>query len=359
MAVSTLTGKPPAGPEELDGDGAGAPGEQAHPQPPEPAEGTRACGNCGTPLHPDQDWCLNCGAGAPGSVHNPRWRSTTAVAVGVGVLAIGAAVAAYAAFNEKTPKRGEVVKTVPLASAPVTPPATTPAKPAQPGAPGSKLPIPLRKAKLPKIPLTAITPKVTTPTTQGSGSTPTTTTTQGKTGTGTGGSEKGGSPGSSEAGEPAAMTLDTNAASTYNPYDLPVSYFGDPSLAIDGDTATGWTAVVPPTTAPNMAEGLLIDLKSPQKVSVAELVTPTKGMVVQVYGARTASAPDSIVAPGWTTLSAPVHVSKHVTRIKLRHSNKGFRLLTVWISKAPTSAVGTPQEPGHVTVDELELFPAS
>ena len=31
---------------------------------------------------------------------------------------------------------------------------------------------------------------------------------------------------------------------------------------------------------------------------------------------------------------------------------------TLWISRAPASAVGTPQAPGHVSVAELELLPA-
>ena len=43
-----------------------------------------------------------------------------------------------------------------------------------------------------------------------------------------------------------ALLLDTNAASTYNPYAYPASDFGDPSLAIDGDVTTGWTAQVDP-----------------------------------------------------------------------------------------------------------------
>ena len=38
------------------------------------------------------------------------------------------------------------------------------------------------------------------------------------------------------------ILLDTNAASTYNPYNYPESEFGDPSLVIDGETGTAWTA---------------------------------------------------------------------------------------------------------------------
>ena len=45
--------------------------------------------------------------------------------------------------------------------------------------------------------------------------------------------------GSGGTGETQAqpILLDTNAASTYNPYAYPASNFGDPSLAIDGETA--------------------------------------------------------------------------------------------------------------------------
>ena len=45
-------------------------------------------------------------------------------------------------------------------------------------------------------------------------------------------------------------------------------------------------------------------------------------------------------------------------RVPLRHSKQAFRFVALWISKAPASAVGTPSAPGHVRIDELELFPA-
>jgi hypothetical protein len=32
--------------------------------------------------------------------------------------------------------------------------------------------------------------------------------------------------------------------------------------------------------------------------------------------------------------------------------------VTLWISKAPAASIGTAKAPGHVTVDELELFEA-
>jgi hypothetical protein len=43
-------------------------------------------------------------------------------------------------------------------------------------------------------------------------------------------------------------------------------------------------------------------------------------------------------------------------RIKLK-SAKAVRFVALWISKAPAVSVGTPQAPGRVSVNELELFP--
>jgi hypothetical protein len=218
---------------------------------------------------------------------------------------------------------------------PVTPPPTT-------VAPTPKALKPLATTKPPKIPLTAPTPKSLGSTTTGTGTTTTPTTQTG---------------GAGNAGEsqPAAILLDTNAASTYNPYSYAASDFGDPSLAIDGDPSTGWTARVEAATAPRMAEGVLIDLKGRDKLSSIELITSTPGMTVQVYGAKSHTAPASITDPAWLALSHEQVVHKRHARIKLRHPNQAFTFVTLWISKAPASS--TAAAPGRVSVNELELFP--
>jgi hypothetical protein len=155
-----------------------------------------------------------------------------------------------------------------------------------------------------------------------------------------------------------ALVLDTNAASTYNPYGYPASNFGDPSLAIDSEKSTAWTAVVDPAVAPKMAEGLVIDLKAAQKLSALTLTDSTLGMTVQVYGATGSAPPASITDPAWVPLSRLVVVAKSSQRIPLGHSKLPFRFVALWISKAPASSVGTPPAPGRVSIDELELFPA-
>jgi hypothetical protein len=310
-----------------------------------------------------QDWCLACGAGAPGSLGTRSWRSAATIAGVVAVLVLGAAAAAVAAMTKGHANAPVVIRTVAQAPAPATPAPTTPgATPTTPGAlgtvPGAKAKLPLGTVKPPKIPLTQVTPKAsenpaTTPSTETKATTPTSSTPSGSSPSGSGPSgEK-----TSEESQPSAILLDTNAASTYNPYVYPATGFGDPSLAIDGDTSTAWTAAVNPSTAPKLAEGLLIDLKGKQKISAIQIVTATPGIRIQVYGANVATAPTSITDPAWVRLSPPRTVKKRRLRMSLRDSTKAFKFVTVWISQAPPSAVGTAAAPGHVDVNEVELFP--
>jgi hypothetical protein len=366
--ASLLVDSPPA--QEGEHQQGASPGAPAGPGgPPESAVSPpvqHSCANCGAPLANMQDWCLQCGAGAPGSLGAGAagWRSTTAILAAVAALVLGAAVAAYAALNHSAPKARTITTTVAQATPVVPPAATTPVVPSKASTQAVKPVLPLGAVKPPKIPLTASTPEpsgaakvpakapAVTPT-------PTGTTKQPSSpagGSTTGESKAGEAPSESQQ---AAIVLDTDAASTYNPYDLPAAGFGDPSLAIDGDPTTAWTAQVIPATAPKMAEGLLIDLKSPQRLSVAAVVTSTPGMTIQVYGADTPTAPTSITDPAWATLSSSTVDKKKDLRIKLRHSSKAFRFITLWISQAAPASVGTEQAPGHVSVNELELFPAS
>jgi hypothetical protein len=308
-------------------------------------------------MAPGQDWCLQCGAGAPGSLGRPSWHSAATLVVVVVVLVLGAAAAAVAALSKGPAKAPVVTKTV----AQVTPPApaTTPTTPGAvaPGALGTtstaKSLLGTGTVKPPKIPLSAVTPTAsekattTTPSTETkTNSTPTSTTPASKTGEKTG-----------EESQQSALVLDTDAASTYNPYGYPASGFGDPDLAIDGDPATAWTAQLNPATAPKMAQGLLIDLKAKQQVAVLELISSTPGMTVQVYGANGSTAPESITNSAWIPLSAPTVAKKKHLRLALRDAKKEFTFITLWISNAPQSAVGTVTAPGHVDVNELELFP--
>jgi hypothetical protein len=114
-----------------------------------------------------------------------------------------------------------------------------------------------------------------------------------------------------------------------------------------------------------MAEGLVVDLNTPQKISALVLNTSTPGMTVQVYGANGQAPPTSITDPAWVALSPALVDKKKHTRIKLGTSTKAaalaakkpYRFIVLWISRAPAASIGTAQAPGHVSVNELEFFP--
>src|SRR5205085_96258 len=184
------------------------------------------------------------------------WRSTAIVIASLAVLVAGAAAAAYAAWGKRShaPRAAHNLSAAAPASAPLAGNGGAGALPGTATPPGRALGLG-GLAKPPKIPLKALTPRATPllPKATAPVSTPalppthTTTTTPTTTG------------GSTASGLPPALELDTNAAATYDPYSYPTSNFGDPSLAIDGDTTTGWTAQVEPTAAPKMAEGVAVD----------------------------------------------------------------------------------------------------
>ncbi len=321
------------------------------PEAPAPASASpgATCRQCGSEMAPGQDWCLQCGAGAPGSLGRAGWRSGALAIGGAAVLALGAAAAAVAALNSSPKKAAVVIATVARVTPPaavVTPPASTSTTTTPPSTVAK---LPLTPIKPPRIPLTASTPKAAVGgTTKAPTSTTPTTTTTPATGGGT-----------ETAAKPQAILLDTNAASTYNPYGLPATDFGDPSLAIDGESGTGWTAQVEAATAPAMAVGLQIDLRVPEKLGSFTLVTSTPGLTIQVYGANGSTVPNSITATGWTRLTHSTVIHKRHEHLKLLEPTKGFRWVVLWVSRAPAAAVGSATAPGHVSINEVELFPPS
>jgi hypothetical protein len=330
------------------------------------------CAHCGTPLQDGQQWCLHCGACEPGSLgERPNLRPLTVLALTAAILALGAAVAVAAAINEHSAPRAATVALVP-ATTPTTAVPTTPVPTATtPSTGGTTSPHTSSKGSNLLFPPSSTTkpPKVTAPTptpkasgeskpseSSGSGSGSTTTPAKATTTTETGSSTSESQSGKSE--QPTPILLDTNAATTYNPYNYPESGFGDPALAIDGEPSTAWTAQVQPHSFPNMAEGLLIDLREPTKLGSLELRTPTPGMTVQIYGSGGAKAPATITEPGWVLLSGSHTLKKKVTHLKkLRTEGHSFRWVVVWLVKAPASAQGTPTAPGHVAFSEVALYP--
>ena len=321
-----------------------------------------------------QDWCLQCGTAKSRLFGGgPGWRTGIAILGSTAVLVCGAAVAAYAALNKPKPKPSAVALVVktPATGVPATTPPTTPGATSTPGAtpvPGTPTTV---KATPPKIPLQTPTPKSTSgadseannalfpPETKSPATTkatPTQTTSEPTKSTSEESKETSSSEtkGSAESEAPSPLLLDTNAASVYNPYNYPASLFGDPGLAIDGEVSTAWTAQVQAESAPKMAEGLLLDLKSPQKLGSAAVKTTTTGITVEVYGANGSTPPTSISDPAWARIVGLKILKKKSTTLKLKTKGNGYRYVLLWLAKAP--ATSTAAAPGSVSINEFELF---
>jgi hypothetical protein len=351
-----------------------------------PPEARRSCKSCGTTLAEGQEWCLQCGAGAPGSLaREADWRPLAALAAAGVILLASAGTAAYAALSQKPskPPMHVLIAQVPppaAASTPTTgsslstpPPATTPGA----GTPGASTPstafgtgstgtgLPSSTIKPPKLPAAVPTPhsraqSLLFPT--GTGRTPRNESSPAGNESAPSGNETTTTPvkpptaGATEPA-PSPILLDTDAASTYNPSGYPDSYFGDPGLAIDGEPNTAWTAQVEPKVAPLMAEGLALDLKTARHLGTLELHTSTPGMTLEVFGSGGSKLPATIVDPAWSKLTPSHLVKKKAATIKLATGGRTYRFVVLWFTKAPASAVGTPTAPGHISIGEAVLYP--
>lgn len=140
------------------------------------------------------------------------------------------------------------------------------------------------------------------------------------------------------------ILLDTNAATTYNPSGLSADNFGDPSLAIDQDPSTAWTAQADPASAPALGAGVLLDLKSRQRVSALKLLTATPRMTVEVLGSSASTPPSTPSDPAWSTLAGARTATKQ--RIKLQSGAGRVRYVLVFVSRV---------SPGKSSADIREI----
>jgi hypothetical protein len=321
-----------------------------------------------------QDWCLECGAGTPDRLgRTPGWRSTGAVIGAVVVLAIAAVAVGYAALSHSS----NTVVNTPIAAAPTTPAATTPTGGTPtPGAvaaaaatdtvpsgpPASTPPTAATTVTTPKVATPPVAPPTSTPppaagsaaptppATTPSTSVPPATTPTTPASTTPSSSTPATTPATTPT-KPHSIVLDPDAANTYNPYGY-TQAFGDPSLAIDGDPKTAWSAAIDPTTAPQMAAGLIVDLKSKLPVSKVDFSTDTPGWTVQIYGAKGALAPVSITDPAWVHVGNRESVTAHD---KLKIGTHKFRWILLWITHTPpVSTAGV--APTQIDINEVKVI---
>jgi len=274
-------------------------------------------------MAPGQDWCLECGAAAPGRLgRRPGMRAATTIVGLTLALVAGAVTAGYAAINGDAGR--DVAKPAAASGAPVTqappatpaaPAATTPAAPAQPlptvKPPASSTPAP--PVSHPATPAPSA-PSTSTPTTPAN-TTPATTT-------------------PSKPAQPAIQPIDlgADAASLYDPYTR-MTANGDPADAYDGDTTTAWK-VTSVADGQDMQVGLVVDLSKKRSIKQLKLRTSTPGFRIETYAADTAQLPPDILDTRWAHLHNKSGVAKD-DAIALASDSHKYRYVLLWFTTPP------------------------
>jgi len=297
----------------------------------------RACPSCGAPAAGPQRWCLECGHELPGP-RRPGLRPAVGIATTLAVLVGAASAGGYTLLRHEKP----------LPPPPTTvaqaPPATTALPPA------SESPPPYRSAPYapstssgsltggpayhPSTPL--VTPRSSTQTTRSAttpsvGSLQPTTQTTTKT--------------TPQKSQLALTDVALGAAAVvYAPYAPATVDLGDPSLTVDGSTATAWRAPAPDGSASPQL-GVYVDLASKQTIRTLVLQTPTPGMNVEIYGA-VSGPPAAITDAGWDHLASRRDVA---AKTKVALPSRAFRYVLVWI-------VGAPPNGARPAISELSLM---
>jgi hypothetical protein len=297
-------------------------------------------------MEAEQDWCLNCGTAAPGSLgERPGWRAASTVIALALLLVLGAIGAGYAALTGDS-KPQQQASTPPAAAQPpaaqTTPPATTPPATdgeAQPTTPTQTAkPQTLPKVKAPSTGATQGSPVTPTP----PASAPSTGAGTG-TGTGTGTTPPATSTPSGTTTEPAdtgpqAIALNGDAGTVYDPYTR-VKASGEATRALDGDTTTSW--YVDPKDPTQIAVGYAVDLGKLQGVRQIELQTPTPGFRVEIYATDEAELPPNILDTRWSHIKDVSNVGVKddgKQKIVLGAGTTKYRNVLLWFTQPPTDA---------------------
>lgn len=344
--------------------------------------GERNCSSCGASMQQAQDWCLQCGRVARGNERGgPGWRSAALAIGATTALVLGAAAAAYAALEQHAkPRRPPVLAQTPTTQTPTTPQPSTPgATTPSTTAPGVTPPVttpgattgggasPPGQPETLEAPTTLPRVPSQTPTPGGHGQPPAKPA-KGKKGAPpakgqkskdeeTGKQEEKGSE-KEKGGEAVPLLLDPNAAEVYNPEEFPASRFGDPSLAIDGETTTAWSVGLEPAQAPRVDAGLSLNLHAAIGIAKLTLITETPGITVQIYGTSARKLPTSLSSEEWVRLSRPHLVKQRKGTIELQEASKRFRSLLIWILKAPVSSSSGEFTATEAKINELQLYEA-
>lgn len=297
----------------------------------------RACPSCGAPAAGAQRWCLECGHELPGP-RRSGLRPAIGIATTLAVLVGAASAGGYTLLRDEKPlppPPTTVAQAPPTTTAPgALPPASASPAPSAPYVPSTP-PGSDANGGTAYHPSTSsgathdASVHTTTTTTSGGGSLQPTTQTTTQTTT-----------------QPQLALTDIAlgaAAVVYAPYAPATTDLGDPSLTVDGSTATAWTAPAVGSASPQL--GVYVDLAGRQKVRSLVLQTPTPGMSVEIYGA-TSGPPASITDAGWHHLASRRDVA---AKTKIALHDRVCRYVLVWI-------VGVPPDGARPAISELSLM---
>jgi hypothetical protein len=302
-------------------------------------------------MEAEQDWCLNCGTAAPGSLgERPGWRAASTVIALALLLVLGAIGAGYAALTGDSTPQEQASTPPPAATQPpaaqtTPPPATTPpatgegdgeAQPTTPAQPAKPQTLP--KVKAPSTgstqgsPVTPTPPAAAPSTGAGTG-----------TGTGTGTTPPATSTPSGTTTEPAdtgsqPIALNGDAGTVYDPYAR-VKAGGEATRALDGDTTTSW--YVDPKDPAQIAVGYAVDLGKLQGVRQIELQTPTPGFRVEIYATDETELPPNILDTRWSHIKDVSNVGVKddgTQKIVLGAGTSKYRNVLLWFTQPPTDA---------------------
>lgn len=339
--------------ERADAPAAGPDAPAPAPEAP-PAPAAHACATCGAEMAPEQDWCLNCGAAAPGLLgEKPGWRAFSTIAALTLVLVLGAAAASWAALSSH--KRKPAVATAPAVAqvappAAATPPPTTPAPTTATPAPttAKKGALPKVKAPAPTTPAATGTPvkpvpvtKAPAPVTSAPRTSPAPSTSAPKTTTAP---KKPVAPAA-----PVAIKLDPSAGSTYDPFGKAAAT-GDAARALDGDPSTSWY-VDPKAADGPIGAGYAINLGAQKGVKRIQLSTTTPGFRVEVYATDEATPPPDITDTRWSHITNVSNVgsSSGAQTIVVGGGTSKYQTVLLWITDRPAGGA-------RVRISELKIF---
>lgn len=151
-----------------------------------------------------------------------------------------------------------------------------------------------------------------------------------------------------EASTPTALEpVESVTAADYDPGGDDQEHGAEAPLAVDGDGSTVWpTEQYEADALQKDGVGLTLAPAEPVAARALDLMTPTPGFDVTIYGAEAASPPPSL--DGWTQIASEDAVPQR-SRIDLDSAGSEFTHYLVWITTLPEGE-------GRVEIAESRLL---